>query len=111
MEDLKILPDSTARFKNIVIKSISINKVKNISYRIRWQSTLAGIPAGFLCGTLIGGISGATGIFPHISTGGNEPLIFDPGTSGIVGAFWGAIIGTFTGAIILFLVLSSGYIQ
>lgn len=100
-ENIQKLPNSMIQLRNISINSgyIPINKVKEISYKTRWQSTLVGAPIGFLGGAVVGVISGATGIFPHISGGGNHPT-FDPATSGIVGAFMGAIIGTVAGAIV-----------
>ncbi len=106
VDNVKIIPDSTIQFPNFITTNeyIPIFKVKKISYKTRWQGTVIGVPLGFLCGALIGGISGASGAFPHTNTGGNEPLTFDSETSGIVGAFWGSIIGTITGVILGYII-------
>lgn len=104
-EGIKILPDSMIQLTNLRINSkyVSINKIKEISYKTRWQSTLIGIPLGFAGGALTGGIIGATGIIIHINDGGNHPT-FDSGTSMMVGAALGVLIGTVTGAIVGYIV-------
>ena len=104
-ENIQKLPNSIIQLRNISINSgyVPINKVKEISYKTKWQSTLVGAPLGFLGGAVVGVISGATGIFPHISGGGNNPT-FDPATSGIVGAFMGAIVGTVAGTVVGYLI-------
>ncbi len=104
-ENIKKLPDSMIQLTNLRINSgyIPIDKVKEISYKTRWQSTLLGVPAGFGGGAVICGILGATGITFRTESGGNHPT-FDPANSAIVGAFWGALVGTVTGAILGYIV-------
>lgn len=100
-ESIKKISNSMIQLANLSINSgyIPIDKVKEIRYKTRWQSTLLGAPAGFAGGAVVCGILGATGIMFRTENGGNHPK-FDPGTSMIAGAFWGAVIGTITGAII-----------
>lgn len=104
-ETFKKLPDSMIKLTNIRLNSgnIPIDKVKEITYKTRWQSTLIGAPTGFASGTVLGGILGATGIMFRSENGGNHPK-FDPGTSMIAGAIGGALIGTITGAIVGYIV-------
>lgn len=100
-ENIQKLPNSMIQLRNISINSgyISIDKVKEISYKTRWQSTLLGVPAGFAGGAVLCGILGGTGITFRTESGGNHPT-FDPANSAIVGAIYGALIGTITGAIV-----------
>ena len=100
-ENLINLSGSKLQFTNIKINSgyIPIDKVKEISYKAKWKGTLIGIPRGFACGIVIGGILGANGIIAHTDTGGMHPT-FDGWSSMIGGAFWGAIIGTVVGPIV-----------
>lgn len=100
-ENIQQLPNSMIQLRNISINSgyIPIDKVKEISYKTRWQSTLLGAPAGFAGGAVLCGILGGTGITFRTESGGNHPT-FDPANSAIVGAIYGALIGTITGAIV-----------
>ena len=97
-ENIKSLSDSTIQITNLKINSvyIPINKVNEINYKTRWT----GVPIGFLCGVLAGGLIGSTGWIINVKSGGNEPLQFDALFSIIKGALLGAIIGPIVGYII-----------
>ncbi len=100
-ENLMNLSGSKLQFTNIKINSgyIPIDKVKEISYNAKWKGTLIGIPRGFACGIVIGGILGANGIIAHTNSGGNHPT-FDGWISMIKGAALGAVIGIVVGPIV-----------
>ena len=105
-DKIKILPDSSIQFRNIQITSeyIPIDNVKEIRYHNRGIGAVIYALIGSGSGFILGAISGATGIYPHVNDGGNEPLTFDSGTSMILGAFGGVVIGAVTGAIIGYIV-------
>ena len=92
---VKIISDSTIQFSNFIMTNeyIPVDKVKIISYKTWWQSTLIGIPFGLVSGTLIGGMLGGT--VSHNDEGD---------ISMVVGALGGAIIGTITGAILGYII-------
>lgn len=100
-ESIKELPDSVIQLTNLTVNSghVPINKVQEISYKTRWQSTLIGIPLGFAGGAVAGGILGATGTIIRVNNGGNHPS-FDSGDSFYAGFVLGAVIGTVTGTIL-----------
>ena len=100
-KNIKKLSNSIIQLRNISKNSgyIPIDKVKEINYKTRWQSTLLGVPAGLAGGAVVCGILGGTGITFRTESGGNHPT-FDPANSAIVGAIYGALIGTITGAIV-----------
>ncbi len=99
-ENIQKLPNSLIQLRNISISSgyIPIGRVKEISYKTRWQSTLVGIPAGFFGGAALGLIVGASGII-RMESGGMEIQSYDRGMSTLVGIIWGSLIGTVTGII------------
>ena len=99
VENIIILPDSTMQFINIENRYIPIDKVKEISYKTRWPSTLTGILVGSASGALIGSILGSSGVLFHISTGGMKDT-FDKGESTFVGMVSGVLIGIVSGAIV-----------
>ena len=100
-ENLINLSGSKLQFTNIKINSgyIPIDKVKEISYKDKWKGTLIGIPRGFACGIIIGGILGANGTIVHVNEGGMHPT-FDPWSSMIGGAALGAVVGIVVGPIV-----------
>ena len=97
-DDVRIIPDSMIQFTNLKISDayIPIYKIKEINYKTRWT----GVPIGFLCGVLAGGLIGSIGWIINVKSGGNEPLQFDALFSIIKGALLGAIIGPIVGYIV-----------
>ena len=104
-ESIQKLSNSMIQLKNLRIsdESISIFKIKEISYKTGWPGALTGIPIGFGSGAIVGGILGSAGIIFHINSGGMKDT-FDKEQSTFVGMVSGALTGIITGGILGYII-------
>ncbi len=96
-KDMIFLPSSIkcSISENLIThKSISLNSIKEISYKIRWP----GIPIGFFAGSISGALAGYVGIeiFYDIRSRDSSQGFIAIGTA-LTGAMFGVIIGIING--------------